>query len=98
VGEARPLLVQAGPAFLLLEGVLDPARIGEGHAVELVNATRVSLYRQGDVDEALHTDQGDVAQAYALDVLGLPARPQLDPVFVDADDRIVVPRSLCYGR
>ena len=76
MGEARPLLVQAGPAFLLLEGVLDPARIGEGHAVQLV----------------------DVAQAYALDVLELPARPQLDPVFVDADDRIVVPRSLCYGR
>ena len=92
------LLVEAGPAFLLFEGVFDPAGVGEGHAVQLVDTTRIRLYRQGDVDDALNADHGDVAQAYALDVLGLPSRPQFDPVFVDADDRIVVPRGLRYGR
>src|SRR5215208_1633723 len=93
---AETLFVEAGPAFLLFEGVLDPARIGEGHAVKLVDTTRIGLYRQGDVDEALDADHGDVAQADALDVLGLPARPQLDPVLVDADDSVIVASGLRY--
>ena len=91
------LLVESGPAFLLFEGVLDPARIGEGHAVKLVDTTRIGLYRQGDVDEALDADHGDVAQADALHVLGLPARPQLEPVLVDADDGVFVTGGLRYG-
>jgi hypothetical protein len=95
---AEKLLVEAGPAFLLFEGVLDPARVGEGHSVELVDATRIGLYRQGNVDEALYADQGDVAEAYALDVLGLPAGPQFDPILVNADDGVIVPCSLRYGR
>ena len=37
-----------------------------------------------------------VAQAYALDVLGLPAGPQFDPVLVDADDGVIVASGLCY--
>src|SRR5215207_2585554 len=90
------LLVKAGPTFLLFEGVLDPTRIGEGHAVQLVDAACIGLYRQGDVDEALDADHGDVAQADALYVLGLPAGPQLDPVLVDADDGIVVAGCLRY--
>src|SRR5215208_8025240 len=90
------LLVKAGPTFLLFEGVLDSTRIREGHAIQLVDATRIGLYRQGDVDEALEADHGDVAQADALYVLGLPAGPQLDPVLVDADDGVVVASGLRY--
>jgi hypothetical protein len=91
---AETLFVEAGPAFLLFEGVLDPARIGEGHAVKLVDTTRIGLYRQGDVDEALDADHGDVAQADAVHVLELPARPQLEPVLVDADDGVIVASGL----
>ena len=92
------LFIEAGPTFLLFECVFDPARVGEGHAVQLVDATRIRLYRQGDVDEALDGDHGDVAQADALDVLGLPTTLELYAILVDADDSIVVPRSLRYGR
>ena len=67
------LLVEAGLTLLLFEGVLDPTRVGEGHAVELVDASCVGLYRQGDVDEAFGVDRGYVAQADALYDLGLPA-------------------------
>jgi hypothetical protein len=80
----------------LFEGVLDPARIGEGHAVELVDATSIGFYRQGDVDEAFYADQGDFAQAYPLDVLGLPAGSQFDPVYEDADDVVIVASGLRY--
>jgi hypothetical protein len=90
------LLVQSGPAFLLFEGVLDPARIGEGHAVELVDTTSIGLYRQGDVDEAFYADRGNFAQAYPLDVLGLPAGSQFDPVYEDADDVVIVASGLRY--
>src|ERR671913_385434 len=92
------LLIESGPAFLLFECVLDPARVRQGHAVQLVDATRIGLYRQGDVDEALDGDHGNVAQADALDVLGLPTTLELDAILVDADDSVVVPRSLRYGR
>src|SRR5919107_3834148 len=91
------LLIEARPALLLFEGVLDPARIRQGHAVELVDASCVGLYRQGDVDEALDVDDRDVAQADALDVLGLPAALELDAVLVDTDDGVVVAGGLRYG-
>src|SRR5215204_6056799 len=92
------LLVEAGPAFLLFEGVLDPAGVGEGHAGQLVDATRIGLYRQGDVDEALDADHGDVPESHALHILGPPPAPQLDAVFVDTDDGVIVPSGLRYGR
>src|SRR5919112_1639604 len=91
------LLIEARPALLLFEGVLDPARIRQGHAVELVDASCVGLYRQGDVDEALDVDHGDVAPADALDVLGLPAALELAAVLVDAVDGVIVAGGLRYG-
>ncbi len=94
---AEMLLVEASPAFLLFEGVLDPTRVGEGHAVQLVDATSIGLYRQGDVDEALDHDHGDVPQADTVYVLGLPAALELDPIHVDADDGIVMPCGLGDG-
>src|SRR5215208_702674 len=94
---AETLIVEAGPAFLLFECVLDPTRVGEGHAVQLVDTTCIGLYRQGDVDEAFDADHGDVAQADALDVLGLPAGLEFDAVLVDADDGVFVTGGLRYG-
>jgi hypothetical protein len=80
----------------VFESVLDPARIGEGHAVELVDATSIGLYRQRNVNEALYADQSNFAQANALDVLGLPSCSQFDPVCVDADDVVVMASGLRY--
>src|SRR5215210_4707541 len=91
------LLVETGLAFLLFEGVLDPARIRQGHAVERVDASLVGLYRERNVHEAPDADDRDVAQADALDVLGLPAALELDAVLVDTDDGVVVAGGLRYG-
>lgn len=91
------LLVEAGLTLLLLDRVLDPASVWEGHAAELVDPSGIRLDREGDVDDALDTQGGDVPQVDAVYVLGLPAALELDAVRVDADDGVIVARSLGDG-
>ena len=83
--------------FLSLYGGLDATGVGEGHAVELIEAPGVALYGEGTVDQALNTNRRDVLDADGLDVLSQPSAAQLHSVGVDYDDVVPARRSLNEG-
>ncbi len=91
------LLVEAGQAFLGLDGVLDPAGVREGHPGQFQHASLVGLKLQRRVHYAPRRDDGDFPEVESLDVLGLPAALDLDVVGEDRDDGVVVRRCLDDG-
>ncbi len=90
-------LVDARLLLLAFYGGLDAAGIGEGHPFESVDASGVSLYGEGAVDQALDTNRRDVLDAYGLDVLSLPSASQLHPVGVYYNDVVAVCCGLGNG-
>jgi phosphatidylglycerol:prolipoprotein diacylglycerol transferase len=66
-------LVDTRLLLLALYSGLDAAGVGQGHMVELIEASSVVLYGQGAVHPALDADARDVFEAYGFDVLSLPS-------------------------
>jgi phosphatidylglycerol---prolipoprotein diacylglyceryl transferase len=59
--------------LLALYGGLDASGVGEGHALEFVDAPRVGQNGEGAVDQAVYPNHRDVPDAHGLDVLSLPS-------------------------
>ena len=89
-------LVGTGFLLLALYGGLDAAGVGEGHMLQLVDATGVIFDDEGAVDNAPDPDRRDVSDAHGFDVLSLPPAAQIYPVGVDGDDVIAARRRLGY--